>query len=81
MTTVRAVATPTGTIGIPQEIMDRYGVRGDERLVLDELPEGIVVRRPRKSFEDLFEILRHSKLSDDAWECIHEGREDDPNRL
>lgn len=81
MTTKHAAPTADEIIGIPQDLMERYGIHPDDLILVDEQRDRIVLRKVTDPIGHLFEVLKDTGTSLEDWEEIHKGRQDDPNRV
>lgn len=77
MTTVRVQPNDEDTITLPRSLMERYGLKPDDSILVEEQPKRIVIRTDPDPFEKVFAAVKKLNLNEEDWEEIHKERHRD----
>ena len=86
MAVISLVEAPDERIAIPRDLMERYCLRPNDRVIVEECANGIVLKKADESpvpspegqypLDRLFEKVKALGLTDQDWEEMHRERDD-----
>lgn len=75
MNAIKVKVAGDGSIVIPREFLEKFGLRPEEEILLEERPEGLIIQKIRKSRLDEIGRLLVETLHDAGWAQIEKERE------